>query len=168
MKKWKECKIKKKKEEAIQIAPERSVLLCEYITQIMSDDEKVNGEIKIDSAKINNERMITFDIYVPNRNFEKHLNTGITTQQIDVLTGQILNDLIDNFMESDTIGCTRYYTIRDGYGMNMDGINLVNSIGSEIKINFVCRGNCFSEQIESYDARLDEYVKHQTSNAKLK
>lgn len=161
-------KFKMKKEEAIQIAPERSALLCEYIIQILSDVEKVNGEIKIDSAKINNERMITFNICVPSRNFEKHINTGITTQQIDVLTGQILNDLIDNFMESENIGCTRYYTIRGGYGMNMDGVNLVNSIGSKIKINFVCRGDRFSEQIENYNARLDEYIKQQTNNAKLK
>ena len=157
-----------KKEEAIQIATERSKLLCEYITQILSDNEKVNGEIKIDSAKINNERMVTFDISVPSKNFEKHLNTGITTQQVDVLTGQILNDLIDNFIESETMGCTRYYTVRGGYGMNMDGVSAMNSIGSNIKINFVCRGNRFSEQVQNYNARLEAYVNQQLNNVKLK
>ena len=68
-----------KKVEAMELAPERSKLLCEYITQILSDNEKVNGEIKINSDKISNEYMITFDIIVPSKNFEKHLNNGITT-----------------------------------------------------------------------------------------
>lgn len=157
-----------KKEEAMQIAPEKSKLLCEYVIQILSDQKKINGEIKISSAKINNEWMITFNIYVPDRDFEKHLNTGITTQQIDVLTGQILNDLVDNFLKSENMGCTRYYTIRSGYGMNMNGINLVNTIGSKIKLNFIYRGDKFDKQIQNYNVRLDEYEKHQTNNRKLK
>ena len=86
-----------KEVETMELAPERSKLLCEYITKILSDNEKVNGEIKINFAKINNEHMITFDILIPSKNFVKHLNTGITTQQIDVLTEQILNDLLDTF-----------------------------------------------------------------------
>ena len=157
-----------KKEDAMQIAPERSKLLCEYITQILSDNEKVSGEIRIDSAKINNERMLTFDIFVPSRNFEKHLNTGITTQQVDVLTGQILNDLIDNFTESETMGCTRYYSIRGGYGMNMNGVDAMNNIGSRIRINFVCRGDKFDEQLQNYNEKLDEYANQQENSSKLK
>ena len=43
-----------KKVETMELAPERSKLLCEYITKILSDNEKVNGEIKINFAKINN------------------------------------------------------------------------------------------------------------------
>ena len=146
-----------------KIAPERSKLLCEYIMQILSNNEGINGEIRIDSAKINNERMLTFDITVSKKDFERHFNTGITTQQVDVLTEQILNDLIDNFMESETIGCTRYYSMSGGYGMNMKGVNIVNNIGSNIKINFVCRGDKFSEQIEIYNSRLNEYVSQQRS-----
>ncbi len=157
-----------KKKEAMQIAPERSRLLCEYITQILSDNEKVNGEIQINSAKINDERILTFDIYVPSRNFEKHLNTGITIQQVDVLTSQILNDFVDNFIESETIGCTKYYSIRGGYGMNMDGVTAMNVIGSKVRINFVCRGDKFNEQVQNYNERLDEYINQRKNDAKLK
>ena len=32
-----------KKEEALQLAPLRSKLLCEYITQILKDEEQVTG-----------------------------------------------------------------------------------------------------------------------------
>lgn len=157
-----------KKEEAYQIALDQSNLLCEYIRQVLSDNEKVNGEIRIDSAKINNERMLTFDIYVPSKGFEKLCNTGIIVQHVDILTGQIFNDLFDNFIESETMGCTRYYSIRGGYGMNMDGVNAVNNIGSKIKVNFVCRGDKFNEQVESYNLKLNEYINQQKDDIKLK
>ena len=163
-----------KKIEAMELAPERSKLLCEYITQILSDNEKilsdnekVNGEIKINFAKINNEHMITFDILIPSKNFVKQLNTGITTQQIDVLTEQILNDLLDTFLESETIGCTRYYSVKGGYGTNMNGVNAMNTIGSKLKINFVCRGDKFNEQVENYNERINEYANRQEKRQKL-
>lgn len=156
-----------KKVEAMELASERSKLLCEYITQILSDNERVNGKIKINFAKINNEHMITFDIIVPSKNFEKHLNTGITIQQIDVLTEQILNDLLNTFLESETMGCTRYYSIRGGYGMNMNGVNAMNTIGSKLKINFICRGDKFNEQVENYNQRINEYANRQENSKKL-
>ena len=56
---------------------------------------------------------------------------------MDVLTEQIFNDLTDNFLESETIGCTRYYVIRGGYGMDVNGVDVMNIIGSRIHINFV-------------------------------
>lgn len=111
--------------------------------------------------------MITFDIIVPSKNFEKHLNTGITIQQIDVLTEQILNDLLNTFLESETMGCTRYYSIRGGYGMNMNGVNAMNTIGSKLKINFICRGDKFNEQVENYNQRINEYANRQENSKKL-
>lgn len=157
-----------KKAEALQIAPERSKLLCEYIIQILSDKEKITGEIRIDSAFINNERMLTFDIFIPNNGYERHFNTGITTQQVDVLTEQIFNDLTDNFLELETIGCTRYYFIRGGYGMDVNGVDVMNNIGSRININFVYRGDKFNEQVNKYNSKLDEYAARQEAIAKIK
>lgn len=156
-----------KKEEAMEIVPEISKLLCEYITQILSDDEKVSGEIKINAAKINNEHMVTFDIYVPSKNFEKHINTGITTQQIDVLTEQIFADLLDTFLESATIGCTKYYSIKGTQGINMNGVNAVNVRGSKLKINFVYQGKNFNQQADDYNQRINEYANRQESGIKL-
>ncbi len=147
-----------KKEEALQLAPLRSKLLCEYITQILKDEEQVTGEIAINSAKIDDEKMITFDIQVPCRNFSKHLNTGITTDHIDLLVNQLLNDLVANFMEDENMGVSRYFSIRGGYGMKMDGVVATNNIGSKIDINFLCRGKNFQEQIERYNNTLDIYV----------
>lgn len=157
-----------KKVEALQIAPKKSRLLCEYIIQILSDNKTVNGEIRIDSFKTNNERMLTFDITAPSKGFEKHLNTGITTEQVNVLTEQIFNDLIDNFTESETMACSRYYSIKSGYGMSMNGVSVINSIGSRVDINFIRRGDKFNEQVENYNLRLNEYVKQQENGKKLK
>jgi len=58
-----------KKEEALKIAPERARLLCEYIIQILYDNRKINGDIQIDSARINSERILTLNITVPSRGF---------------------------------------------------------------------------------------------------
>lgn len=44
-----------KKVEAEKIAPMRAQLLIEYINQILSDTQKVSGEILINSAKIDGE-----------------------------------------------------------------------------------------------------------------
>lgn len=157
-----------KKEEALKIAPEKSKLLCDFIIQILSENEKINGEIRIDFDKINNEKMILFDINIPSKGINRHvINTGITTQQINVLTEQILADFIDNFLASEIMGCTRYYSIRGGYGMNMDGVNIANTIGSKIKINFVCRGDKFIEQIENYNSRINEYINEQELGSKM-
>lgn len=87
-----------KKIEAQAIAPERSRLVIEYITKILSDIEKVNASMNFSSAKIDNQMMCTLDIYVPQRNFEKHLNLGITSDHSLVLYEQILNDFIDTFL----------------------------------------------------------------------
>lgn len=113
--------------------------------------------------------MCTFDISVPIRNFEKHLNSGIPSQHCDVLNEQILQKLIENFMDSETLGVTKYYCIRGGYGMNMNGVDVINSIGSSIKINFICRGEKFEEQINNYDDILNQYIEsHNKEQSKLR
>lgn len=153
-----------KKEEAKQLAPKCAELLIQYIEQFLSDDKKVNGEILINSAKIDGKNVCTFDINIDEK--EEYLNTGITTDHCDILNEQILQKLIERFMESETMGVTKYYSIRGGYGMNMDGVNAVNRIGSSIKINFLCRGDLFSEQIKNYDNTLMKYTETQKENNK--
>lgn len=124
-----------KKIEALQLAPQRSKLLIEYINQILSDEKQVNASVEIQYAKINKELMVTYEIYVPNRNFEKHLNTGITSQQENVLISQILDDLVINYLESDTIQISRFYSIRS-FSANFDGVSIQGLNGTKISINF--------------------------------
>lgn len=146
-----------KRIEAQAIAPERSRLIIEYITKILSDTEKVNASMNFSSAKIDNQTMCTLDIYVPQRNFEKHLNLGITNDHDLILYEQLLTDLLDTFLEHETMGVSRYYSIKSMQD-NFSGINAVNSIGSKIKINLNSSGADFNELMTKYNQRINDYV----------
>ena len=124
-----------KKLEAKALAPEKSKLVVEYITQILSDTEKVNSVMDFWHAKIDGQDMCTLNIYVPETNFEKHLNLGITLDHSLVLYEQILNDFLDTFLEHITLGVTSYYSIKSMQN-NFSGVDAVNINGSRIKINF--------------------------------
>lgn len=146
-----------KKIEAQMLAPSKSKLIIEYIDQILSDTLVVNGTMNFSTAKIDNEYRETLDIFVPDLSFEKHLNLEITSQQSLVLFEQLLNDLLDVFLEHETIGVTRYYSIKYGMGRNFSGIDAVNTNGSRIKINFNCSGGEFAEIIAKYNQRRNEF-----------
>lgn len=147
-----------KKVEAKLIAPERSQLIMEYITQILSDPENVNAKMNFSSYKIDNQLMCTLDIYVPKREFEKHLNLGITSDHSLVLYEQVLNDLLDSFLPHKTIGITKYYSIKSS-GRNFSGIDAVNLQGSKININFNSSGQEFMNLITNYTQKYDEFLK---------
>jgi hypothetical protein len=145
-----------KKEEAKLLALERSKLIIEYIIQILSDNDKVNSIMNFWHTKIDGQNMCTLDIYVPQKYFEKHLNLGITSDHSLVLYEQLLNDLLDVFLEHETMGVSRYYSIKSMQD-NFSGVNVINSIGSKIKINFNTTNPDFMNLIEKYSNRYDEY-----------
>ena len=149
-----------KKEEASIISQERSRLIIEYITSILSDKEKVDGTMTFKSAKIDGQNMIVLDIYVPKSEFEKHLNLGITNDHKLVLYDQLLNDLLDVFLEHETMGVTKYYEIHSMLDGLFAGINAVNMIGSKIKINLNSRGEDFRNVINNYTKRYNEFVEN--------
>ena len=146
-----------KKIEAKALAPEKSKLVIEYITQILSDSEKVNSVMDFWYAKIDGQNMCTLDIYVPERNFEKHLNLGITIDHSLVLYEQILNDFLDTFLEHETMGVTRYYSIKSMQN-DFSGVDAVNRNGSRIKINFNTTDPDFMNIVSEYTQRYDEFA----------
>lgn len=150
-----------KKEEALNIVPDVSRVLMEYINSILLDNLVTTGTISISYIKSENFKNCTIEIDVSNssRKFIKKIDTKITTDHVDVLTSQIFDDFIDWFLEKEDMGVSRYYEIKGMIGMNMSGVNAVNSIGSRININFLCKGNEFEKQAELYNRRLDDYVK---------
>jgi len=145
-----------KKIEAKALAPEKSKLVIEYITQILSDSEKVNSVMDFWYAKIDSQNMCTLDIYVPERNFEKHLNLGITIDHSLVLYEQILNDFLDTFLEHETMGVTRYYSIKSMQN-DFSGVDAVNRNGSRIKINFNTTDPDFMNIVSEYTRRYNEF-----------
>ena len=146
-----------KKIEAKAEAPEKSKLVIEYITQILSDSEKVNSVMDFWYAKIDGQNMCTLDIYVPERNFEKHLNLGITIDHSLVLYEQILNDFLDTFLEHETMGVTRYYSIKSMQN-DFSGVDAVNRNGSRIKINFNTTDPDFMSIVSGYTQRYNDFV----------
>lgn len=146
-----------KKIEAKALAPEKSKLVIEYITQILSDSEKVNSVMDFWYAKIDGQNMCTLDIYVPETNFEKHLNLGITIDHSLVLYEQILNDFLDTFLEHETMGVTRYYSIKSMQN-DFSGVDAVNRNGSRIKINFNTTDPDFMNIVSEYTRRYNEFA----------
>ena len=147
-----------KKVEAQELAPEKSKLVIEYIAQILSDSEQTNSKMNFDTTKIDGQQMCTLDIYVPEKKFEKHLNLGITADHGLVLYKQILTDFINTFLEHDTIGLTRYYSIKS-MQENFSGVDVENLNGSRIKINFNTTHPDFMDIISEYLRMYDEFVK---------
>lgn len=153
-----------KKDEAIKLSKQRAELLLEYVGQILSDNRVVNAEIDIDSVKIEKERVCTFEIQVKENNYERHLNTGIPSLHIDCLTEEIFGCLIENILPTDQFMLSRYYSVKNFCGKPFYGVDVLNNNGSKLKINFMCRGNLFDEQIKEYENCLDSYEKGKVSN----
>lgn len=143
-----------KKKEAQMLAPSKSNLIMEYITQILSDTDKLNGDIEFNFAKINNQMNCVLDIYVPTKNFEKHLNLEITSDHSLVLYEQVLTDLL-NFLPSETMGVTKYFSIKS-MAEYFSGVVALNNIGSELKINFNTTNPDFMILIDNYIKKYDE------------
>lgn len=152
-----------KKAEAQILAPEKSQILIGYLNNILSEDKKLSGKIIIRSVKLDGVSTIVYDISVPEIDLEKHITSEITTDHIDVLTEQILNDLLDTYLEDENLGVSRYFSIRSQME-NFNGVYAINNLaGTKITINFVCRGEQFDELINQYSRRIDEYVKRESS-----
>lgn len=142
-----------KKKEAEVLALKKVDVIVEYIMQILEDTSKVSGMMNFSSAKIDGQNMCTMDIYVPFRNFEKHLNLGITSDHYNVLCKEFLDRVITTFLPHETIGATRFYQFRSNN--IFDGVSIVNSIGSEIKVNMYGVDRSISNE---YNEKYDEYI----------
>lgn len=149
-----------KKIEAQALAIEKSKLVIESITQILSNNEIVNSKMNFSSAKIDGKNMCTLDIYIPEKNYEKHLNLGITTDYSMILYKQILNDFLDTFLENESMGVTKYYSVKSMLE-NFSGVKIVNLIGSKIMVNFYYE---FPDIISMYNNRYIEFEKSLEKN----
>lgn len=153
-----------KKVEAQILAPEKSQILINYLNQILNEDKKIEGRVIIAFDKIEGESRIIYDIEAPEMNLKRLINVEITTDHIDVLTERILNDLLDNYLEDDVLGVTRYRWIRSGRVMSFDGVHAQNmQTQTDISIDFVCRGEKFRELIDQYEQRINEYIQRESS-----
>lgn len=146
-----------KKEEAKQKSIEISNYVIGNIRELLSYPEKIEGIIKITSAKIDKKKICTLNILVPDLEIEKYINTGIPFEHCDELNEQIFNDLLDNFLESETIGVGRYREIKYSYGENFSGMDYISLNGSKIRLNFINHGNKYDNIVSSYKNRIKDF-----------
>lgn len=142
-----------KKKEAEAIAPGKSNLLLEYIDQILSDEMPVEASITITYDKFDKENIVIYVIKVPKRSFYKSFPVGITLQQKSVLDNQILNDIVNQYLESEFVTLS-YFVWKRGMRNDFDGIYLKGTNGTTITLNF---GRVDKEISDSYDQRLIDY-----------
>ncbi len=161
-----------KKIEAQQLAIDRSKLIIEYILQILSDSEKVNATMDFFDDKIENQNRIILNINVPQRNFKRSLNLEITSDHENILFAQLLDDLLKTFLPHETMGITKYYSMKTMHS-NFTGIDAINTLGSRIAINFNSSGTEFMKLIENYQAKYNAFIENRNttifeSNGSLK
>lgn len=137
------------KQEKEKIIIERANLITEYINQILLDSNKVTAEIQINKAKIENNYMTTLEIYVIEKGFERHFNTGLSKTMCDSLNEKILDNLIINYKDFETVHLSKYKEEE-----NMWKVEITNDKGTIIRINFVNRGKRFDSLIEEYNYKL--------------
>ncbi len=145
-----------KKFEAEMIVPEESRVMVEYLNQILSDDKQVLGKIIFGNCKVENEPRLVVDIFAGD-DFEKHIDLKITPDHEDVFYEAFFNDLLDNFLEHETQGVTKYMDVPYFTG-RFRGMMAMNSLGSRIEIRFNSRGERFSDLVERYNKRIDDYT----------
>ena len=146
-----------KKEEAKQKAIGISNYVMENMRELLSYPEKIEGIIKITTAKIEKKKMCTLNILVPDLAIEKYIDTEIPFEHCDELNEQIFTDLLDNFLESETIGVGRYREMKYSYGENFSGMDYINLSGSRIRVNFINHGNKYDDIVSSYRNRIKDY-----------
>ncbi len=147
-----------KKKEALDLSQEKSKLVIDYIIQILSDNNKITGKMDFDIEKTNDGNMCAVYISVPSKDFNRCIHTGIMIEHSDVFYEQLLNDFLDTFLEHETMGISRYYTIKFDMGENFSGMNAVNVNESQIKLNFIFKGHRFDELSSNYNEKINEYT----------
>lgn len=155
-----------KKEEAMLLVPHRVKLVIEYIEQILGSGEKIYGDMNFSSYNIDNERMCTLDIVV-GEDFEKHINLGISMDHCDVLYEQLFSGLLETFLEHETIGVSRFFTIKNELKPDFSGISALNASGGKIEINFSCKGEKFDDITSFYNKQINEYIDRISSGRKI-
>lgn len=158
-----------KKKDAEMLAPTKSRFIMEAIDQFLSV-EHADSIIQFSWFKNEKEDMCSFDIYGP-MGIKDHLNSGITLQQSDVLTHQILQDVLNKYLESDTIKISNFIDLNVSFptptARNFHGIVVTNTQNySKVSLNFLARGNSFQEVVDSYQDRILEYEKSLDSSSR--
>ena len=148
-----------KKREAIEIAEKVSEVVMEYIEQILTDSVKVEGKIEFIPGRIEGypEKMSLVIISVPEKGFYKEINSRIPEIHSIAFYSIILEDLIDHFLESESLGVGRFYHVHGMMGPSFHGLTAASASGNRIHINFPQIGTELNDSIKEYNRKVDLY-----------
>lgn len=163
-----------KKQEAIELAIDKSRVMIEYLEQILSDDN-ILGNMTFRSSKVEgeDEKMCTVDIMLSNGK-EKHLNLGIPSIHSDIFTRQFTSDLVDRFAKDDIMGVSPYFEIKSMPPISRSGMDAISinketgNINNHIKIDFYYKGQDFDSIMEEYNKKLKEAQKEIEEETKVR
>ena len=163
-----------KKQEAIELAIDKSRVMIEYLEQILSDDN-ILGNMTFRSSKVEgeDEKMCTVDIMLSNGK-EKHLNLGIPSIHSDIFTRQFTSDLVDRFAKDDIMGVSPYFDIKSMPPISRSGMDAISinketgNINNHIKIDFYYKGQDFDSIMEEYNKKLKEAQKEIEEETKVR
>jgi len=148
-----------KKNEAETIAVNVSRVIMEYITNILTDRQKVEGTIDFVSGKVDGyqERMCVIDISVPDKPFSKAINSGIPSIHSTPFYTKVLEDIADTCLYSEELSASRFYSVKGMMGSTFQGIDAKGILGNRLRINFTSIGTELNEAIAEYNRKVDLY-----------
>lgn len=156
-----------KKQEALELAPLRSRYVIESLTQFLSIPERTVGKLQFSSYKKDGQHMCALHVTVPSMDIQEYLDLGITTDHVDIFYEQLFSDLLDTFIEHESIIVGLPYTIRSiDPQMNFTGMNMKNLNGSCIRLDFQLRGRRFQELIDQYTQRIKDAMELEHGKSK--
>lgn len=147
-----------KKQEAQEIAIEKSRVMIEYLEGFLSD-ENIEGKMMFSADKVGKEKLCIVDIML-NNGFERHFNLGIPSIHCDVFTRQFTSDLADTFAKEKTKGVTPFLEIKGMPPVNRKGMDAISveeetgKVNNHIKIDFCYGGQEFYDIMHEYNQKL--------------
>ena len=147
-----------KKQEAQEIAIEKSRVMIEYLEQFLSD-ENITGKMMFGTAKVGKKDLCIVDIML-NNGFERHFNLGIPSVHCNVFTRQFTNDLADTFAKEKTKGVTPFFEMKSMPPVNRKGMDAISvdeetgKVNNHIKIDFCYGGQDFYDIMQEYNQKL--------------
>ncbi len=152
-----------KKNEVKKVAIQKAKVVMETLELILADSIKVTGILEFDSVVQGKEKVCTLEIYVPEKDYERHWLMDVPVNHSDVFYEQILHDLIENFGALEKVHLGDFYSIKYEKGNPFYGIKIKNDIGSTVSLNFIYKSNQFEALVTNYNEKRKELIQDSES-----
>ncbi len=147
-----------KKDEAVIVAKEKAKVMCDYL-QLYLEDESINsGRVEF----VGDNSILSVDIFLNKgeKMQEFHYNLGMSVVYADMFIREVMDILADNFIPSEHVGVSPYFSIRGLPTTSRDGVFVYNTETKlKIDVNFWCHGKDYSKIMGEFNGKIDKYRK---------